>query len=175
VDICYLKGLNQVEIPMKDAKSLDGIISRLTKNHAGNVHEKRIVAITSKSVHRNPVYALKNVVDLTTESRFISLEAPGEWIHWDFGLRRVRPTHYTMKGGILKSWVIEGSVDGKNWTALDQKTDSQEFRLDGNKASFDFPKPGDFRFLRLTQTDKNHQGKDILVLRAVEFFGTLLE
>jgi hypothetical protein len=36
---------------MKVAESLEGIISYLTKKHGGNVHEKGIVTIASKSVY----------------------------------------------------------------------------------------------------------------------------
>jgi hypothetical protein len=178
VEICYQKGLNHVEIPLKDAKSLDGMISHLTKQHGGNVQEKGIVTITSKSIFKNkddPRYAARNVADLTSDSRFLSDKAPGEWIRWDFGARRVRPTHYTMKGVLLKSWVVEGSVDGKSWTEIDRKTDNQDFKGDGNKVSFDVSKSAEFRLIRLTQTDKNHGGVDSLCLRAVEFFGTLSE
>jgi hypothetical protein len=47
----------EVEFPLKEAKSLEGIISYLTRKHGGNVHDKGIVTITSKSVAsdlRNP-------------------------------------------------------------------------------------------------------------------------
>jgi hypothetical protein len=48
-------------------KSLEGIISYLTKKHGGNVHEKGIVTITSKSVYDPELQrALKNVADLTS-------------------------------------------------------------------------------------------------------------
>jgi hypothetical protein len=54
-----------VELPLKEAKSLDGVISYLTKKHGGNVQEKGIVTITSQSVY-DPHYALTNVADLTS-------------------------------------------------------------------------------------------------------------
>jgi hypothetical protein len=43
-------GFNEVEFQLKEAKSLDGMISYLTRKHGGNVHDKGIVRITSKSV-----------------------------------------------------------------------------------------------------------------------------
>jgi hypothetical protein len=46
------KLVKSLDFPLKDARSLEGIISFLTKKHGGNVHEKGIVTITSKSVHR---------------------------------------------------------------------------------------------------------------------------
>jgi hypothetical protein len=162
-----------LSFPMKETKSLDGMISYLTKKHGGNVEEKGIVTITSKSV--NPWYALKNVADLTSDSSFESYSEPGQWICWDFGEMRVRPTHYTIKAYRLKSWVVEGSLDGRSWTEIDRQTDNQDFKYGANTASFAVSTPAEFRFIRLTQTDKSHYGDDYLALRAVEFFGTLSE
>jgi hypothetical protein len=55
-----------ISLPMKEAKSLDGIISYLTRKHGGNVQEKGIVRITSKSGYDHPPeYGLKNVADPT--------------------------------------------------------------------------------------------------------------
>jgi hypothetical protein len=169
------KSDNEIEIPMKEAKSLDGIILYLTKKHGGNVQEKGIVTTTSKSVYSDkPSDAPKNVADLTSDSYFLSKNEPGQWVCWDFRERRVRPTHYTIRGWDLKSWVVEGSLDGRSWTEIDRQTDNQDFK-DGNTVSFAVSNPAEFRFIRLTQTCKNHLGDDYLALHGVEFFGTLSE
>jgi hypothetical protein len=55
--------------------SLDGIISHRTRRHGGNVHDKGIVTITSKSFL---VRAMRNVADLTSDSRFGSGSEPGQ-------------------------------------------------------------------------------------------------
>jgi hypothetical protein len=163
------------------AKSLNGIISYLTKKHGGNVQEKGIVTITSKSVDDDPRLAVRNVARLTSGSCFSSKDEykPGQWVCWDFRDMRVRPTHYTITAVWLKSWVVEGSLDGISWTEIDRQTNNQvfnqDFRACWNTVSFAVSKPAGFRFIRLTQTDKNHAGKDLLVLDAVEFFGTLSE
>jgi hypothetical protein len=103
------KSQRKVEIPMKSAKSLDGIISYLTKKHSGNVQEKGIVTITSKSVYSDhPNYAPKYLADLTSDSAFQSKKEPGQWVCWDFGEMRVHPTHYTIRSSLLKSWVVFG-------------------------------------------------------------------
>jgi hypothetical protein len=170
------KSQSKVEIPMKAANSLDGIISYLTKKHGGNVQEKGIVTITSKSVDDDPVYALKNVADLTSGPLFRSKDEPGQWVCWDFREMRVRPTHYTLWALDLRWWDVEGSLDGSSWTEIDRQAYNQDFtNAFGNTASFGLSKPAEFRFIRLTQTDKNHGHYDALSLRAVEFFGTLSE
>jgi hypothetical protein len=45
--------VKEVEFPLKEANSLDGIIFYLTRKHGGNVHENGIVTITSKSVYKD--------------------------------------------------------------------------------------------------------------------------
>jgi hypothetical protein len=167
--------VNRVEIPMKTEKSLDGIISYLTKKHGGNVHEKGIVTITSKSIyHENPLLAPPRVADFTSDDYFCSHNAPGEWLCWDFGEMRIRPTNYAVKDLFLRSWVLQGSLDGKSWTEIDRQRDNQDFQK-LSWASFTVSNPAEFRFIRLTQTDKSYGRADILVLHAVEFFGTLSE
>jgi uncharacterized coiled-coil protein SlyX len=169
------KSLKGVEFPLKEAKSLEGIISYLTRKHGGNVHDKRIVTITSKSVYQDkPGYAARNVSDLTSGSYFHSKDEPDEWVCWDFHEMRVRPTHYTITSQWLKSWVVESSLDGEAWTEIDRKTDKDGNGL-GMTASFAVSKSVECRFVRLTQTGWNHYGDDDLVIEAFEFFGTLLE
>jgi hypothetical protein len=169
-----MQPLNRVEFPLKDAKSIDGIIFYLTRKHGGNVHDKGIVTITSKSVlSDDPRCALRNVVDLTSRLYFLSNNAPGQWICWDFHERRVRPTHYTIRTGYLKSWVVATSLDGEAWTEIDRKTNNEDFK-DSWVASFAVSNSVECRFIRLTQTGKNHGGFDYLRIQAVEFFGILI-
>jgi archaellum component FlaC len=113
-------------------KSLEGIISYLTKKHGGNVHEKGIVTVTAKSVVNNdPRCAADFVTHLTgfyCDQAFPSANAPRQWVCLDFHEIRVRPTHYTITGYSLKSWVVEGSLDGECWTEMDRQTDTEELR-----------------------------------------------
>jgi hypothetical protein len=157
---------------MKVAKSLTGIISSLSTTHAGNVHEKGVVALTSKSV-LNATVALKNVADLTQDSEFKSKNEPGQWVCWDFRDARVHATGYTASAYALRTWIIEGSLDGNTWTVVDRHADNQDFRSGWKTASFAVSKPAEFRYVRLTQTAKDHSEANHLHLRAVEFFGTL--
>jgi hypothetical protein len=170
------KSQSKVEIPMKSSQSLDGIISYLTKKHGGNVQENGIVAITASSASSgDPDYDLRSMADLDCASYFASKNEPGQWVCWDFRAMRVRPTHYAIRAWHPKSWVVEGLLDGSKWTAIDRKTDNQNFKNNWTVASFAVSKPAEFRFLRLTQTGRSHTGNDALLLSAVEFFGTLFE
>jgi hypothetical protein len=156
---------------------MEGILWHLTTKHGGHVHEKGIVTITSKSFWaKNPRYRARNAADFAYDWFFLSEDEPGQWICWDFGELRIRPTHYTMKAHYPKSWVVEGSVDGESWTEIDRRTDNEDFATGANTISFTVANPVDSRFIRLTQTDKSHDLKDCLgILHLVEFFGTLSE
>jgi hypothetical protein len=179
----------QGRFPLRRPESLDGIISYLTRKHGGNVHDKGIVTITSKSVDDDDSrLAVRNVVDLTSGESFYSKDEPGQWIRWDFHGLRVLPTHYTIISQWLKSWVVESSLDGEAWTEIDRKTDNEDFKSYNWKTA-SFAVSAECRFIRLTQTGKNHDGcdhflrdsgkghggYDTLIIYAIEFFGTLLE
>jgi hypothetical protein len=166
-----------VEFPLKENKSLDGIISYLIRKHGGNVHDKGIVTITSKSVYASDsIWSARNIGDVIDHCAFWSKNEPGQWICWDFHEMRVRPTHYTIESGSprLKSWVIESSLDGENWTEIDRKADSTDFQRIRDTASFTVSNPSECRFIRLTHT-ANHSGNDYLAIMAFDFFGILLE
>jgi hypothetical protein len=105
----------------------------------------------------------------------MSKNEPGQWICWDFHELRFRPTHYTIKSYLLKSWVVESSLDGEACTEIDRKTENEDFKKGWETASFAVSKSAECRFIRLTQTGKGHDGRDDLALRAFEFFGTLLK
>jgi hypothetical protein len=163
---------------MNQTESLDGIISYLTKKHGGHVHERGLVTVTSKSFWANsPEYLAKNAADFTCPVWFFrSKDEPGQWISWDFREMRVSPTHYTMMAYSPTSWVVEGSLDGTNWTEIDRQSDNEDFKKYQHTASFPISKAVECRFIRLSQTGKNDEGRDFLGdLYVVEFFGTLSE
>jgi hypothetical protein len=77
---------------------------------------------------------------------------------------RVRLTGYTIRASDVKSWFVEGSVDGESWMEIDRETDQ-----DAGIASFVLSNSLECRFVRLTITDSGSYRR----LYAVEFFGTL--
>jgi hypothetical protein len=181
-----------VTFPMTEKGSLDGIISYLTKKHRGNVHERGVVAITSKSIFRDrPRYLVQNLADLKPESFFLSnTGVPDQWVCWDFKERRVRLTHYAIKASLLLSCLLEGSMDGENWTEIDRQCeicqrglptldwigrDMPVYCNDFVTLCCEVSAPMEARFIRLTQNDKNTGGGDYMVVMAVEFFGKITE
>jgi hypothetical protein len=164
----------EVEIPMPAANSLKGIIRYLMGTvEGGNVHEKGIVTLTSKSPGAQR-HALRNVANLADGLDFRSADEPGQWVCWDFHEMRVRLARYTLKCLGARSWVVEGSLDRVTWTEVDRQTNTACFQSDfWPAASFPVSTPMECRFIRLTQTDTNHGGNNMVFLEAVEFFGTL--
>jgi hypothetical protein len=86
---------------------------------------------------------------------------------------RVRPTHYTIETYFLKSWVVEGLLDDENWTEIDQQANNQDFKDGWNTVSSTVSKSVESRFIRLSPTDKNHNGSDSQVLAPPSFAQTL--
>jgi hypothetical protein len=71
--------------------------------------------------------------------------------------------------------VVESSLDGEAWTEIDRKKNNENFRQGWDRASFAVSKSTECRFIRVTQTGKNHRGDDELDIKAFEVFGTLLQ
>jgi hypothetical protein len=61
---------------------LNGIIAHRTRVYGGDVHEKVIVTVTSKSVSDKPAFAMANVADLTSDSWFFSQIMTGDQGEW---------------------------------------------------------------------------------------------
>jgi small GTP-binding protein len=148
------------------------IISYLTREHGGNVHEKGVVIITSRTICDSYAHPVHVVADLTSNSRFESKSELNQWIIWDFRALRVEPIRYKIRGISLKSWVVEGSMDGVNWMEMGRERDNQDFIQEAT-VWFPISNPMKCRFIRLTQVGPTHDHKHHLLLSAVDFFGTI--
>jgi hypothetical protein len=126
-------GRREIACEFKGEK-LKGMIAYLTKEYGGNVADKGIVRIIGRPLDDSRDCAAKNVADLEGNSYFLSVDRPSQSICYDFQRRRIKVTHYTLRsrwngrvgGENPKSWVIEVSDDGTNWTEIDRKVDNAE-------------------------------------------------
>jgi hypothetical protein len=75
--------------PVTDEEHLNGIIAYLTDKHGGNLHEKEIVVMTSKSGR-----GANNLVDLKSDQDFKSDDAADQWVSWEFRECLVCPTQH---------------------------------------------------------------------------------
>eukprot|EP01114_Cavostelium_apophysatum_P000023 TRINITY_DN10026_c0_g1_i1.p1 TRINITY_DN10026_c0_g1~~TRINITY_DN10026_c0_g1_i1.p1 ORF type:complete len:446 (-),score=70.30 TRINITY_DN10026_c0_g1_i1:46-1383(-) len=110
-------------------------------------------------------------------------DVPASWFTIDFGkCRTVHPSHYTLRHGgnyradSLRTWDIQGSLDGSNWTVL--KRHDKDTSLSDKFASHTWNLPGvtsAFRYFRILQTGRNSSAHNFLVLSGIEFYGDLYE
>jgi hypothetical protein len=170
-----------------EANPLDGIVGHLTREHGGNVHTQGIVTVTGYDcLTDESCYAALNAADLTAPNTFWSKNQPNQSLVYDFGDRRIRLTHYSIRsrhdGGVndhyLRSWVIETSVDGEAWPVVDRHED--DVSLKGANASQLFPlreETTECRFVRLRHIGTNHHSPPYhyLVISGFELFGSLIE
>jgi len=104
------------------------------------------------------------------------------WFEVDFKQHRVAPTHYSLRhyaswdAEALRSWTLEGSVDGAQWhllsthendTALAAKGATHTWRVNGLWPSMFF------RFMRITQRGPNSNKHHYLALSGFEVYGQL--
>lgn len=169
--------------PLDESQPLNGIIAHLTRTHGGNVSDTGVVGITADRPYSDdPSDAAKNVADLGTDSYFQSDNVPNRWISFDFKDRRITPTAYSIRpysagpgNHHLKSWVIEVSNDGKDWTEVDRRENNSDLNDNRVTRSFRTSRQEECRFIRLRQIGKNHYGNDFLRFTSFEIFGLLRE
>lgn len=170
----------QVEFCYSESDPLGGIFRYLTGQCGGNVHDRGVVNVTASGYVDNNYP--KNVVDLGTDSVFRSRYVNNEWICFDMGNLRVKPTSYSIRSheygpgyAHLKSWVLEVSNDGTNWQEVDRKTNNSAMNdkhVIRNFRVANVPSDG-FRYVRLQQTGPNHQNDNLMIFSSFEIFGTL--
>ena len=173
--------IQRLDVAMKaiPIDPLNGIIAQLTRQCGGNVHEKGIVEVTASSVLSNSdQYQAKNAVELGTDSYFQSNSEPTPWICYDFKRQRVTPTSYsirTVRRCCPRSWALQVSNDGQKWDVVDACDNNEDLNASYVTHNFTISTPprGSFRFIRLRQTGRNHDGSNSLAITSLEVFGTL--
>lgn len=179
------KGIKiEIEFDKNPEHRLHGIINYLTEKCGGNVMEKGVVELSASSINTS----LDRVVDLKSTNVFQTKNRPNQWIKYDFGKRRIRPSSYSIRsksssswahGGNLQNWVIEGSNDDIEWKVLDRRSDVTALQINNQMETFYIDtllQPDEsFRYIRITQTGKSTGDLDYLSLSALEFFGLLFE
>jgi hypothetical protein len=187
LEISKKRGI-ETNCPFENHEPLSGILSFLAKKHGGNVHDMGIINVSHSGwtdqaeSHR----AAKNACDIQGNSTFWSIIAPSQWICYDFRQMRIKPTYYsirsqwdgTVDGCNLKSWVVECSKDEWEWVEMHRVVSSVDLN-DGNVtkswALTEDLDPDGFRYIRIRQLGKNHEGRHQFAISSFEVFGTLIE
>jgi hypothetical protein len=165
-----------------------GIMSYLTTACGGNVCDRQRVHVFSDSVHEdfkrcNPQHA----ADLSSNSYFFSSSGSNQSFGYDLKYNQsISPTHYAIRthsesgagGHHPKSWVVEVTNDRSNnnsWIEIDRRQNNEDLNGKGVVQTFECSNPprGEFRYIRIRQTDVNHYGDHYLAFAAFEIFGQL--
>jgi len=110
------------------------------------------------------------------------MDVPASWIQVSLGsTRALRATYYALRhGGIkadyLRSWCLQGSNDGRNWTTLRRHVNDTSLQGAFGTASWPIPDCNQsFRNFRVLQTGHNSSNNNFLCLSGIELYGDLFE
>jgi hypothetical protein len=139
-----------------------------------------VVVTASSSYSDSPEHGPRNIADFADPSWFSTKNEPNPWVCYDFGDKRVRLSHYTIRSqdwdqNHPKNWNLEGSVDGDTWIELDRRERISSLDGELRVATFQVTKTADVRMVRLVATGLNTSGTRALVLSAMEVFGEVFE
>ena len=182
------------EFAFCDLEPLEGIISHLTRECGGNVHQMGVVNVTAgvDMEKRGPYSRLagpvEEVANLATDTFFVGHvdnwkandPLTNFWICYDFKGRRVTPTSYSLRAGPYEqpmSWVFEVLNDGseESWEVIDRRErDRTEIHtLYDSYVTSNFaiinPPSGSFRYVRIRDAGPFPS----FGVSALEIFGTL--
>ncbi|KAH0790405.1 F5/8 type C domain containing protein [Histomonas meleagridis] len=167
-----------MEFPFE--KPFEGIIAYLTKKFGGNVNEKGVVLISAETSLKSPNRQPPIVADFASSHYYLSLNSKVNWIKFHFVNFSVTISAYTLKslpigprGGHLKSWVIDGSNDGENWTEIDSRLNNTDLNHKDAVKTFQCKNQIESSYIRIRQIGENHAGNNIMGVCAVEFYGKL--
>lgn len=123
----------------------------------------------------------QNIIVPNWKQHWFSFFGPNPFVKFDFEKSRIILTAYSLKTysgqdgyGHLQSWVVQGSNDDENYENLDEQINNND--LNSNCAFHTYMVEGKnqpYRFIKIMMTGKNHAGTDFMVIRNIEFFGTL--
>lgn len=171
------KKKNEVILNFDFNNDFNGIISHLVQIGQGNPYKKKIMNVTSSSVYFDhyPHFCF----DTFENTYFASEDKENQWILFDFKQNEIIPTYYLLRSQFdyinnLKSWMIEGSVDGINWTLLDKRLENYSLKSKNVTEKFLIQKPMRCKFIRLTQLGLNWNNNNFLIISGIEFFGKLI-
>jgi hypothetical protein len=178
-ELKFLKRVTR-SFPAIAGSPLNGIIHHLTLECGGNVADRGIVSITAdRPCSDSSGLAARNVADLEANSYFYCADAENMWVCYDFKNMKVVLTDYSIRSRYhyaalnLKSWVMEVSNTGADWTDVDRRENRDELCGANVVRSFSVSKPSTGRYVRLRQIGPNSSGSFDTVVSGFELFGAL--
>ena len=174
----------KLEFQVDSENKFNGILKYLNDKTGGNILQNGTINITSNN---ESSYTPYNMVDFQSDDYFRHENNEMSTILFDFKDKSIQMTHYSIHTGTydtnrghLKSWVIEGSVDGNQWDEIDNQTNNSSLNGSRYEAIFEVKhkRKEFYRYIRLRQTglawcpDSNNNRFEIMY---IDFYGVLLE
>jgi hypothetical protein len=139
--------------------------------------DRDVISITASSAVNAQTHPLRNLADFRNPTYSATDNLPNSWICYDFKNMRINLTHYSIRtrcdnnSDHLRSWTLEGSIDGQSWIEFDRRENDTSLNRQGAIVTFDISSSTDCRYIRVRQLGKNSSGSDHLVINGIEFFG----
>jgi hypothetical protein len=163
----------------------EGIFAFLKEESGGNCLKNNTIAATASKTCCGELHYLFDKSDYGQSAYWHHGNVLNGHFEIDFKDRRLAMTHYAIHNNLhsvsehhfLKTWTVEGSNGGKEWTVIDKRTNEES--LHGkDKVEALFACNGDtqheFRFIRLYQRGPSHDPRSYqFLLSQFEVFGTL--
>ena len=168
---------NVIKCPYEHGNLLRGIFS-IIKDIKG-LPASEVIKVTGTS-------DLHMILDPTWTKSWVSPSIPDMWVCFDLDasqkMRFLSVKSYTIRTALqnepchLRSWKLEGSNDMKTWWLLHNQPKCSVLKGNGKTSTFNtnMPVKGQpiaFRYVKLTQTDKNWADTYALCIQAIEFHG----
>jgi hypothetical protein len=134
--------------------------------------------VTSSGPPVDPLFPPGNVLSGSRASFFRSEDAPNQWVQFELPAKAVRPLSYEIRSADLppgsvhpRSWVIEGSAEGRNWVEIDRRDDTDELNGSYRIERFTVNCADAFHVIRFRQVNVNHFGNHTFAFAGFEVFG----
>jgi hypothetical protein len=169
------------------ANHFEGIFAYLKRETGSNCAVNGTIEVSATKTCCGTLAALFDVTDRggSSTSYWHHANVKDGWLQIDFKDRRLAMTHYALHNNLcyvreqdfLKTWTMEGSMTGEQWTVIDSRVNDE--RLHGkDKVEALFTCNGDtkhcFRFIRLFQRGTSHDPSSYkFLISQLEVFGHL--
>lgn len=155
----------------------NGIFAYLTGIAKTNPHNAGIVRLEASSTQ---VSTVSHILDYNSNDYFATRDVPGQWIKFTFRNYLVSLNGYTIKthsingNGHTKSWKVQGSVNGTNWTLIHEMTNTNVLASYGATYTAQLATHTPFyKEIMFTQTGTNTMNYHNFRVANIEFFGNL--
>ena len=145
-----------------------------------NPHESKAVVCSSSSI--DGTSHVRNIISRFA-THFATKSVQKSWVCVEYAQHALQLSHYTLRNTdaaeaktlALRWWKVEGSKDGKTWSALDERSHDSSLTNKSQSATFTVaPSPAAAQFysyFRVTQTGANACGGHALSLGGMEMYG----